>query len=65
MKILFDDGSFIRFDEVLGRKDKLVTITTCGLKNNKKSLIMSSSELDCEQVNEIIDFLSKLTKKSE
>jgi hypothetical protein len=56
MKISFEDGSFINLDEST-RDDKAVTITMCGLNDGGKTLTMSSSELDSEQIAEIIKFL--------
>ena len=64
MKISFEDGSFICIDEA-DRDDKVITITMCGLKNDGKTLTMSTSELDHKQVSEIIEFLSRYTKKVE
>lgn len=64
MKISFEDGSFIHIDEAV-RGDKIVTITMCGLKNDGRSLTMSSSDLDSEQVGEIIEFLAGFLKKVE
>ena len=64
MKISFEDGSFIHIDEAI-RSDKVITFTTCGLKNDGKSLTMSSSDLSHEQVVEIIQFLTEALKKIE
>jgi hypothetical protein len=64
MKISFEDGSFIHIDEAI-RGDKVITITMCGLKNDGKTLTMSTSDLDDKQVVEIIEFLSEASKKVE
>ena len=62
MKIPFEDGSFIHIEKSV-RDDKLVTFTMCGLKNDGRSLTMSSSELNHEQIVEIIEFLTVALKK--
>ena len=64
MKIPFEDGSFICVDEA-EREDKVATNTMCGLKNDGKSLTMSTSDLDQAQVAEIIKFLSSFVKNIE
>jgi len=58
MKISFEDGSFIHIDDAV-REDKIITITMCGLKDDGKTLTMSTSDLDSDQVLEIIEFLRK------
>jgi len=62
MKIYFDDGSFISLDET-NTQDKVLNITMCGLKEDRKSLTMSASELDKEQVSRMCDFLQNILKK--
>lgn len=57
MKISFDDGSFICLDESV-KEGKVATITMCGLKDNGKTLTMSTSELNSNQVREIIRFFN-------
>jgi len=58
MKISFEDGSFIHVDKI-DFNDKIINITMCGLKNDGKTLTMSSSDLNEEQVREIIEFLEQ------
>lgn len=64
MKISFEDGSFLQIDDTI-KGDKVITITMCGLKNGGKIVTMSTSDLNCDQVNEIIEFLTKSLKNVE
>lgn len=61
MKVMFEDGSFIMFDET-GDTDKLNFIM-CGLKD-ERSLTMSSSKLNREQVKMIVKFLESWLQQS-
>ena len=60
MKISFEDGSFIHVDEAT-RDDKAITISMCGVNGNR--LTMSSSDLDIEQLEQLVEFMQEILKK--
>ena len=64
LKISFEDGSFISLDESV-RLDKLLTLSMCGLKDNGKSVTMSTSELTRDQVIKLVYFLSQALENME
>lgn len=63
MKIVFDDDSFIQIEES-SREDKAVSVTMCGYNPYTKRLVMSSSELDAQQVQDLVDFFQQKILKT-
>jgi hypothetical protein len=55
MKIEFEDGSFL---EAIKEEDGIMLVM-CGFKS-KAQLTMSSSKLNKEQINKLVEFLSGL-----
>jgi hypothetical protein len=60
MRITFDDGSFIEF--IPSDKERVITIIMCGIKDYKK-LTMSASDLNEEQIDKLVEFVSEWKKK--
>ena len=62
MKITFEDGSFLEFMPS-AQDDNKLTVILCGFKDINK-LTMATSEIDRNNVSEIIEFLSEWNAKN-
>ena len=63
MKIIFEDDSFLQIEEST-KEDKAASVVMCGFNPYTKKLIMSSSELDTQQVQDLINFLEQKILKT-
>lgn len=56
MKVDFEDGSFIAI-EPSGNDSGKLNIIMCGVKDASGATVMASSELDSQQVVDLVKFL--------